>query len=192
MPHSHERIDPVANVIMRTHGTLTKWNDDRGFGFIAPAGTGAEIFVHVSAFPRDGRRPNVGEVISFDIETGGDGRKRAIRVLRPGSRSGPHGRTTPAPNRAPLAATLGLLIVGALVGYAYRTSTLAQPDHLRQVAQPPSADNAIPDQFVCDGRTRCAQMTSCDEAVYFLQHCPGVQMDGDGDGTPCEQQWCGN
>ena len=89
MPHSNERIDPVANVIMRTHGTLTKWNDDRGFGFIAPAGTGAEIFVHVSAFPHDGRRPNVGEVISFDIETGGDGRKRAIRVLRPGSRSGP-------------------------------------------------------------------------------------------------------
>ena len=22
---------------MRTHGTLAKWNDDRGFGFIAPA-----------------------------------------------------------------------------------------------------------------------------------------------------------
>lgn len=22
---------------MRTHGTLSKWNDDRGFGFITPA-----------------------------------------------------------------------------------------------------------------------------------------------------------
>jgi cold shock CspA family protein len=177
---------------MRTHGTLTKWNDDRGFGFIAPAGAGAEIFVHVSAFPRDGRRPNVGEVVSFDIETGEDGRKRAIRVLRPGSRSGPHADKGAAPIRVPLAATLGVLIVGALGGYAYRTSTLAQPDHLRQVAQPPPDDRAIADRFACDGRTRCAQMTSCDEAVYFLQHCPGVQMDGDHDGTPCEQQWCGN
>lgn len=44
--------------------------------------------------------------------------------------------------------------------------------------------------FSCDGRTHCTQMTSCAEATYFLQHCPNVRMDGDGDGVPCEQQWC--
>lgn len=42
----------------------------------------------------------------------------------------------------------------------------------------------------CDGRTRCSQMTSCAEATWFLQHCPGVQMDGNRDGVPCERQWC--
>jgi len=42
----------------------------------------------------------------------------------------------------------------------------------------------------CDGRTHCSQMRSCAEATFFLQHCPGVQMDGDGDGIPCETQWC--
>lgn len=42
----------------------------------------------------------------------------------------------------------------------------------------------------CDGRTRCSQMRSCDEARYFLKNCPGVQMDGDRDGIPCEAQWC--
>jgi endonuclease YncB( thermonuclease family) len=42
----------------------------------------------------------------------------------------------------------------------------------------------------CDGRTQCSQMTSCEEATWFLRHCPGTQMDGDGDGIPCEQQWC--
>jgi cold shock CspA family protein len=47
-------------------------------------------------------------------------------------------------------------------------------------------------QFRCDGRTRCSQMTSCDEAKFFLRNCPGTQMDGDSDGIPCEQQWCGN
>ena len=47
-------------------------------------------------------------------------------------------------------------------------------------------------QFRCDGRTRCSQMTSCDEAKYFLRNCPGTQMDGDHDGVPCEQQWCGS
>ena len=44
--------------------------------------------------------------------------------------------------------------------------------------------------FRCDGRTRCTQMHSCAEARYFLAHCPGVQMDGDRNGVPCESQWC--
>ncbi|TXI47792.1 MAG: excalibur calcium-binding domain-containing protein [Lysobacter sp.] len=44
--------------------------------------------------------------------------------------------------------------------------------------------------FRCDGRTHCSQMTSCAEARYFLANCPGAQMDGNGDGDPCEQQWC--
>ena len=47
-------------------------------------------------------------------------------------------------------------------------------------------------QYRCDGRTRCSQMTSCDEAKFFLRTCPGTQMDGDSDGIPCEQQWCGH
>lgn len=44
--------------------------------------------------------------------------------------------------------------------------------------------------FRCDGRTHCSQMTSCAEAEYFLANCPNVQMDGNNDGEPCEQQWC--
>ena len=42
----------------------------------------------------------------------------------------------------------------------------------------------------CDGRTHCSQMSSCEEATYFLRNCPGTQMDGEGDGVPCERQWC--
>ena len=45
--------------------------------------------------------------------------------------------------------------------------------------------------FTCNGRVYCSQMTSCSEAKYFLQHCPGVKMDGNSDGTACEKQWCG-
>ena len=44
--------------------------------------------------------------------------------------------------------------------------------------------------FRCDGRTHCSQMTSCEEAKYFLNNCPGAAMDGNGDGVPCERQWC--
>jgi micrococcal nuclease len=42
----------------------------------------------------------------------------------------------------------------------------------------------------CDGRQFCSQMSSCVEATWFLNNCPGVKMDGDRDGVPCEQQWC--
>ena len=37
---------------MRKKGTLTKWNDDRGFGFITPSGGEEPVFVHISAFAR--------------------------------------------------------------------------------------------------------------------------------------------
>jgi hypothetical protein len=58
-----------------------------------------------------------------------------------------------------------------------------------QALTDPSATQA---DFSCDGRTHCSQMTSCKEAEYFLQNCPGVEMDGNNDGEPCESQWCGN
>jgi len=49
---------------------------------------------------------------------------------------------------------------------------------------------AAPQAFRCDGRTHCSQMHSCAEATFFVNHCPGVKMDGNHDGVPCEQQWC--
>jgi hypothetical protein len=45
--------------------------------------------------------------------------------------------------------------------------------------------------YWCDGRTHCSEMTSCEEAEFFLANCPSVKMDGGGDGVPCEKQWCG-
>jgi len=54
-----------------------------------------------------------------------------------------------------------------------------------------AAEAPVQPQFHCDGRVYCSQMTSCDEAMFFLENCPGVKMDGEGDGIPCERQWCG-
>jgi cold shock CspA family protein len=177
---------------MRTHGTLSKWNEERGFGFIVPAEGHGEIFVHISAFPRDGVRPRVGEVISYEIETGDGEKKRAVRVLRPGSRSAMHrARRTGSskPKRNLLPAILSLLAAVAIGAYAYTTITSGSSYGQARSSAPitPSAPNQA---FRCDGRTHCSQMTSCAEATYFLQHCPNTQMDGNGDGEPCEQQWC--
>lgn len=69
----------------RHEGTLKKWNDPRGFGFIAVHGDGGpDLFVHITAFPDDGYLPTVGEVLTFDIEPGRDGRPGAVRVQRTG------------------------------------------------------------------------------------------------------------
>ena len=40
--------------------------------------------------------------------------------------------------------------------------------------------------YICDGRQYCSQMTSRDEAEFFIRNCPNTKMDGDGDGIPCE------
>jgi len=88
------------------------------------------------------------------------------------------------------------IIFGGLALFAYQR---AQHPDAMPVAQAeeaeeeelPAVENDGP-QFRCDGRTHCSQMTSCAEAEYFLQNCPGVKMDGEGDGVPCEKQWCGS
>jgi hypothetical protein len=45
---------------------------------------------------------------------------------------------------------------------------------------------AIESRFSCDGRQHCSQMTSREEAVFFINNCPNTKMDGDRDGVPCE------
>ncbi|MGB3237800.1 MAG: excalibur calcium-binding domain-containing protein [Geitlerinemataceae cyanobacterium] len=45
-------------------------------------------------------------------------------------------------------------------------------------------------EYQCEGKIYCSQMTSCEEAKFYLKNCPGVKIDGDGDGIPCESQWC--
>jgi len=67
---------------------------------------------------------------------------------------------------------------------AMAASTRAAP------AAAPAPTTATP-RFTCDGRQHCSQMRSCEEATYFVRHCPNTKMDGDGDGVPCESQWCG-
>ncbi|MGF6692935.1 excalibur calcium-binding domain-containing protein [Pseudomonas sp. D(2018)] len=66
--------------------------------------------------------------------------------------------------------------------------TITSYDSNSFTAQP--ASPSLARSYSCDGRTYCSQMSSCEEATYFLQHCPGVKMDGNNDGVPCEQQWC--
>lgn len=64
---------------MRFEGTLTSWNDERGFGRIESSQGGEPIFVHVSAWPRRSTRPQLGQSVTFEVELGPKG-KRAKHV----------------------------------------------------------------------------------------------------------------
>lgn len=178
---------------MRLSGILRSWNEARGFGFIAPTHGGGELFVHVSAFPRDGSRPVEGESLSYELGRGKDGRPQAVNVVRQAvgarpPRRGPGRRS--ATTGVLRSAVVGVLVVACLA-YGYRRHLKASPPAAATSQRAPDEVTApLPGAYRCDGRIHCSQMHSCAEAQYFLKHCPGVKMDGNRDGVPCEQQWC--
>jgi CspA family cold shock protein len=68
-------------------GTLKMWNAERGFGFIKDDSGGPDIFPHVSAVQSAGVDPDdlrLGELLTFDVEAGRDGRTKASNVRRSG------------------------------------------------------------------------------------------------------------
>lgn len=186
----------MSKLQMRIEGILSKWNDDRGFGFITPTQGDQEIFVHITAFPKDGVRPILGEKLIFEIETDKNGKKRAKNLScpqRPTAMRASPIRRSPSYRRKEGSGFFGriisLLILVGLGVYGYSEfSRRAAP--LSATALEPPAAQGTSSLYRCDGRTQCSQMTSCAEATFFLQNCPNVQMDGDHDGVPCEQQWC--
>lgn len=40
-------------------------------------------------------------------------------------------------------------------------------------------------EFACEGKRRCGEMISCEEAQFYLNQCGIRSLDGDGDGRPC-------
>lgn len=65
---------------MRFEGTVTSWNEGRGFGFIEPAQGGQAIFIHVSALPARAKQSPLHQRISFEVDLNSQGKKRASHV----------------------------------------------------------------------------------------------------------------
>jgi cold shock CspA family protein len=186
---------------MRFKGKLTKWNDDRGFGFIAPMEGGPEVFAHISAFPRDGRRPEVGEVLTYEQVADKAGRPRAVGITRPGvpaparmRATHPPGTPRPGPRPSVVLPMVVIVLSLSVLGWEYRRYPARAAGEEAEAAAGPAHSVAEDTDSgrTCDERTRCSQMTSCEEATWFLEHCPGTKMDGNHDGVPCEKQWCGH
>lgn len=62
-------------------GTVKWFNSTKGFGFIAPASGGKDVFVHISAVERSGLTGLAdNQKVTFDIEAGRDGRESATNL----------------------------------------------------------------------------------------------------------------
>jgi CspA family cold shock protein len=63
------------------NGTVKWFNATKGFGFIAPATGGKDVFVHISALERAGlKHLDDGQAVTFDVEAGRDGRESASNI----------------------------------------------------------------------------------------------------------------
>jgi hypothetical protein len=158
-------------------------------------------------------------MLSFEVALNPQGKKKAVRVrlaeelsLSPRQDSSAPirqefpartRRDSPRPNLSRKPSSGGLLrrittlALIALVGWAGYQKYIgrlppssAQSQPVQGIGELSRSRAPAASSFSCDGRVHCSQMSSCEEATYFLKNCPGTKMDGDSDGIPCEQQLC--
>jgi cold shock CspA family protein len=177
---------------MRTNGKITKWNRDKGYGFITPSSGAKQVFVHIDALRNRDLPPQMGQRVTFTLSQDNQGRPCAVDVARDGEPAPRVQRRRSEPRRFGSGTVLiGLIVLAVAVGW-YKYQQVPTPNvSARSLSTPAKARPAPSPQFRCDGRTHCSHMSSCEEAKFFIKNCPHTQMDGDGDGVPCERQWCG-
>lgn len=173
------------------------WDDNR-----------KDIFFHISDFPNKHQLPRIGEKLKFYVDLS-DGKPRAKNIIRLEMKSAQpdsSGRAQSTKRKAQKNKGFNLVnfFIGAaivaifisvfvpLVSGIYTREKLKRepvnsPESMGISSK--SSSNNPTSNYRCDGRTHCSQMKSYEEAVYFINNCPGTEMDGDGDGEPCERQF---
>ena len=66
---------------MQLSGRVVEWQDDKGFGFIKPAGSRQKVFFHISALVHTDHRPVAGEQVTFELTQDAKGRDQACKVV---------------------------------------------------------------------------------------------------------------
>lgn len=62
-------------------GTISNWNEEKGFGFITPKAGGKDIFLHINDYSRIHKKPFKGLEVKYISNTDAKGRKCATEVF---------------------------------------------------------------------------------------------------------------
>lgn len=81
------------------------------------------------------------------------------------------------------------IVVIVVAVYGRLTTRESYPDHLKSAIAEIVEPQKLSEQFQCQGKVDCSEMTSYDEALFYLRNCPGKKMDGDNEGDPCDYQF---
>ncbi|MGR9037487.1 MAG: cold shock domain-containing protein [Gammaproteobacteria bacterium] len=193
--------------MMIKKGKLVRWFDDKGFGFIKPENGKDDIFIHISALRNMSRKPVIGDVIHYQISFDANGKTRAVNAQIEGVNSAltlipleqdsikslpsqvkerPYRKSTTRVSKPQR--NLNLLPIVIVIGAAVFIYNKVSKEKFN--ASPVEAVTAEPiEHFQCEGKVWCSEMTSYEEAIFYLRNCPDTKMDGDGDGIPCERQF---
>ena len=183
---------------MRHQGKITKWMDDKGFGFITQEGSNEQLFVHISGFEKGKERPHVGEIVSYEVASDVKKGLQAYKVKYLNRAAENQANSTNFRKKSDKSSSLGVWIfVGILLIAAYLHKqvyelAIQEIEETGRAAESRMIHELVAQSFKCSGKTKCTEMLSCDEAMFYLNSCPGTIADGDGDGIPCEDQWCGH
>ncbi|WP_417392524.1 DUF1294 domain-containing protein [Gimesia sp.] len=97
---------------MRLQGKITRWDNEKGFGFISSQDDDSTVFVHISAFSHTARRPEAGDPVSYETDHDKNGKTRAENVRFFDQSAGSHLLSAPA-------VSFTLLFVGFLLVSVY-------------------------------------------------------------------------
>jgi cold shock CspA family protein len=190
-------------------GLLKAWNDEKGFGFIKSDTLEHDTFIHISALKHMSRKPKVGDTIYFEVATQPDGKTKAVNcriegvaALKVTHKKSNHHRVAKSnftDSFLGKVASIGFIAVLGFIAVNKYNHYQSSEQFNNQTPVITNADLATFDEkypkivipqntqnFTCDGRQHCSQMTSRAEAVFFINNCPNTKMDGDRDGDPCE------
>ncbi|EGR0760753.1 cold-shock protein [Vibrio parahaemolyticus] len=169
---------------MLMKGKLVRWNDDRGFGFIKSDEFSGDIFLHVSNMRKASRRPQVGDQVEFQVEHKGQ-KVTAVNVqyLDPNLHAARYSRKR---RGSPKFSIIAAAVLFGAITFLISNSA----SEVERISQPKVTFK--PQSFTCGTKTHCSEMRSCEEAMFYLESCSylDLKIDGDGDGVPCERQWC--
>jgi len=180
----------------RAKGILKKWFNEKGYGFITPGQGSKDVFIHISAFDRNiPRQPKTGDTIFYHVTTDKNGKFKAVDAAIKGAAAVKHSKPSKPkqPFRGRRKSSWKFLVLCSvlLIGAGSMLFNRLQSnggDISSFMSTSSKGDQSV--QYNCSGKTRCSQMSSCEEAKFYINNCPGTKMDGDGDGVPCESQWC--